>query len=186
MALVAVGSNVESQRGLPKKTVCAAIENVATRAKGDVKVSRLYRTPAFPAESGPDFVNAVFSLEWPGTAHDLLRLLHEVEEAFGRVRRTRWEARVLDLDLLALGDQVLPDPAGFEAWQNLPAEEAGRRAPDELILPHPRLQDRGFVLVPLADIAPAWTHPVSGLTVREMLAALPAEELAEITPLDGD
>jgi 2-amino-4-hydroxy-6-hydroxymethyldihydropteridine diphosphokinase len=92
--------------------------------------------------------------------------------------------RTLDLDLVAFGESVMPDLAGFEAWKVLPPDLQRLRAPDELILPHPRLQDRSFVLVPLADVAPGWRHPVLGLTVAQMLAARPAAERAEVFPID--
>lgn len=88
----------------------------------------------------------------------------------------RWGARVIDLDLLAMADLVLPDIVFQDKWRHLPLDEQKIRAPDRLILPHPRLQDRTFVLVPLADIAPMWRHPRTGQTVAEMLAALPAED----------
>ena len=89
----------------------------------------------------------------------------------------------MDLDLIALGQAVLPDMATQRAWAGLPPERAARETPGELILPHPRLADRGFVLVPLAEIAPDWRHPVTGVTVAEMLAARPDEERSEIRPL---
>ena len=91
--------------------------------------------------------------------------------------------RTLDLDLIALGDLVLPDPATHAAWRALPPDLQKMRAPDALILPHPRVQDRAFVLVPLADVAPDWTHPVLGLTVTAMLAARPVAERTEVVPL---
>ena len=146
-------------------------------------MSRFFRTPAFPAGSGPDFVNAVFSVPWAGTPEDLLALLHRVEADAGRTRTRRWEARILDLDLVAFGDCVRPDAPTQTDWRSLTVEQAATRAPDRLILPHPRLQDRGFVLVPMADILPEWRHPLTGLAVTEMLAALPEAELAEIRPI---
>ena len=85
--------------------------------------------------------------------------------------------------MLSVGDAVAPDRATYDHWRLLPAEEQTQRAPDQLILPHPRIQDRAFVLVPLRDIAPNWVHPVLGQSVRDMCEALPVDEIAEVTPL---
>ena len=184
-ALVAVGSNLTSAAGPPEKTVSDAICAVG-QATGTVPVvSRFFRTAAFPAGSGPDFVNACIALDWAGTAAELLAILHGVEADFGRVRGQRWAARVLDLDLLALGAQVLPDAKTHAAWRKMDLTEAGSQTPPTLILPHPRLQERGFVLVPLADIAPGWCHPVTGLSVTRMRDALAAADLAGIVALAG-
>ncbi len=91
--------------------------------------------------------------------------------------------RTLDIDLLAMGDSVLPDASTQDAWRGLAPDLQSREAPDQLILPHPRLQDRAFVLAPLADIEPDWVHPRTGRSVREMLAALPAEDRDAVKPL---
>jgi len=183
MSLIAVGSNLPDRGVLSESIVIDAIAMVADRAGCAPRVSRLYRTPAFPPGSGPDFVNSAFALNWSDGPEALLALLHEVEARFNRIRRDRWTARTLDLDLIALGDRVCPDAQVQTRWRDLSAEEAAHVAPGQLILPHPRLQDRGFVLVPLADVAPDWRHPLTGLSVAEMLAARPREELAEIRPL---
>ena len=150
-----------------------------------VRASRLYRTPAFPPGSGPDFVNAAVAMDWNDTPEALLALLHGVEAAFGRTRSARWEARLMDLDLIALGDRVLPDPATQSHWVALPPDRAATETPDTLILPHPRLAERSFVLVPLADVAPDWRHPVTGRSVLQMLADRPAEERAEIVAINA-
>lgn len=89
---------------------------------------------------------------------------------------SRWGARGIDIDLLAMGDQVAPNAAVQDEWRGLAPDRQQATAPDRLILPHPRMQDRAFVLVPLADVAPQWRHPRTGASVAEMLAALPAAE----------
>jgi 2-amino-4-hydroxy-6-hydroxymethyldihydropteridine diphosphokinase len=145
----------------------------------------MYRTPAYPAGSGHDYLNAAgaFSVAPDVTAERILACLHDIEAQAGRNRTLRWGARVLDLDLLALDDLVLPDAETQDRWRDLPLAEQASRAPGRLILPHPRLQDRAFVLVPLVDVAPDWRHPRLGLTVREMLAALPPEDVASVVAI---
>jgi 2-amino-4-hydroxy-6-hydroxymethyldihydropteridine diphosphokinase len=146
--------------------------------------SRWFRTPAFPPGSGPDFVNGAAMLETALDPETVLAALHGAEAALGRVRPVRWAPRVCDLDLIAIEDIVLPDRATLERWMAIDLGQAQTVAPPRLILPHPRMHERGFVLAPLADIAPDWRHPVTGQTVAGMLAALPAAELAEIQPLE--
>ena len=180
-----MGSNLTSAAGPPEKTVADAIWAVGQATGAAPVVSRFYRTPAFPVGSGPSFVNACFALDWAGSAADLLEILHGIEADFGRVRGQRWAARVLDLDLLALGAQVLPDADTHAAWRRMDLTDAGSQTPPTLILPHPRLQERGFVLVPLADIAPDWCHPETGLNVAQMRDALDPADLVEIAPLPG-
>lgn len=180
IALIAVGSNLSDRGAMSESIVRDAIAEVAARAGNVLSISSLYRTPAFPPGSGPDFVNAAFALDWPDGPEPLLALLHEVEAQFNRTRGARWQARTLDLDLIALGDRVCPDSEVQTRWRDLPAQEAAQVAPDQLILPHPRMQERGFVLVPLADVAPEWRHPLTGRTVAAMLSQRPDKEIAEI------
>lgn len=181
--LVALGANLPIGGMTPEVSVPKAMARLVDRAGGKASCSGLYHTPAFPAGSGPQFVNAAVRITWHESAEALLALLHEIESEFGRSRAHRWEARVMDLDLIGLDDAILPDAATRAEWATLPPERAAEVVPDQLILPHPRLAERGFVLVPLADVAPEWIDPATGLSVMEMLAARPAEELAQITPV---
>lgn len=183
--LLALGSNQPGMAGGARRNLAAAIVALADAGLEPVQKSPLYQTPAYPPGSGPDFANAAVSVAPPpGLApRALLSRLHAVEAAFGRERGQRWAPRTLDIDLIAMGDLVCPDRDTQAAWMALAPGDQDRAAPRELILPHPRLQDRAFVLVPLSDIAPQWRHPVSGLSVGEMLARLPLADRDAIAPV---
>jgi 2-amino-4-hydroxy-6-hydroxymethyldihydropteridine diphosphokinase len=147
----------------PDATVQQAIQEIGTVFGPPVSVSRLYRTPCFPPGAGPDYVNAALRIETGRRPAEILAELHAIEMRHGRERVKRWGMRTLDIDLIAYGAAVLPDLATYSTWAALPPDLQQMRAPDQLVLPHPRLQDRSFVLVPLADVAPDWRHPVLGL-----------------------
>lgn len=181
--LIALGSNATSRHGTPREIVARAMAAIDT---GPIRVmarSRLYRTPCFPAGAGPDYVNAAVLCDTALSPGEVLQRLHRVERDFDRVRKERWASRTLDLDLLAMGDLVLPDIATLRRWIELAPDQQREVAPDGLILPHPRLQDRAFVLVPAAEVAPGWRHPVLGRTLAQMRDALPAADVADIVPL---
>ena len=144
------------------------------------RVSRFFQTPCFPAGAGPGYVNACVQVASDLEPEALLARLHAIEAEFGRKRVQRWGSRTLDLDLLAMGDRILPDRALFDHWRGLPMDQQIGQAPAQLILPHPRIQDRAFVLVPLCDIAPDWHHPALQTTARQMRDVLSPHEIAEI------
>ncbi len=183
LALVAFGANLLLEGQDLPATLRKSAEKLAAPDLKLLKMSRLFATPSFPPGSGPDYVNAAALLETTLDAPALLQRLHAVEAEFGRQRVQRWGQRSLDLDLLALGDLVLPDAATQDQWRDLPPDQQTQRTPDQLILPHPRLQDRAFVLVPLADVAPDWVHPRLGLTVLQMLGKLQSDDIAAVKPL---
>lgn len=181
--LVAFGANLKSGDLSLAQTVLAAAEALASPQVTLAAMSRLFASPCFPAGAGPDYVNAAALLRSTLDAQAMLAHLHAVEAVFRRARLQRWGRRTLDLDLLAAGATVLPDAATHQHWRDLAPADQSRLTPPTLILPHPRLQDRAFVLVPMADIAPDWQHPVLGLTVTQMLARLDPADIRAVTPL---
>jgi len=153
--LVAIGANLPSPtHGPPRATCEAALAELSRRGLRIVRRSRWYESAPVPLADQPWYVNGVVAVETDLSPEDLLALLHDVERQFGRERRELNAARVLDLDLLTYGDVVRPGPPP--------------------ILPHPRLSERAFVVLPLADVAPDWRHPVTGQSVADMRRALPA------------
>ncbi|RAP43049.1 2-amino-4-hydroxy-6-hydroxymethyldihydropteridine diphosphokinase [Rhodovulum viride] len=183
--LVALGGNVAFGGGSPESTLAASLVALDCESVHVARISQFYHTPSVPEGSGPDFVNAVVEIATDLDAEALLARLHEIEARFGRERLTRWAPRTLDLDLLDLGGAVRPDAATQAHWMGLAPEAQAHEMPDRAILPHPRIQDRGFVLVPLAEIAPDWRHPMLDRTAAELLAALPQAEIGRISPISG-
>ncbi len=153
LAAIALGSNLESRFGAPEANLREALRRIGSL--GEVRaVSSFYDTEPVGYLEQPRFLNGALLLETDLDPRTLMRELLAVERAMGRERvgAIAKGPRVIDLDLLLFGDWVL--------WA------------EELILPHPRMEERRFVLEPLAEIAPEWVHPVLGVTVRELLERL--------------
>ena len=180
---IALGSNLPSSVGSSEHTLRSALALMESSGITLVRSSRFYWTPCFPAGAGPDYVNAAAHVRADCAPNAFLQMLHDIESHFGRERAERWGMRTLDLDLIACGDTVTPDVETYKKWYALSPDLQSKAAPDQLILPHPRLQDRAFVLVPLMDIAANWVHPVLNRTVKDMHDALSPDALAEIAPL---
>ncbi|MDQ7071277.1 MAG: 2-amino-4-hydroxy-6-hydroxymethyldihydropteridine diphosphokinase [Rhodobacterales bacterium] len=185
--LIALGGNLPGSAGKPEETIVDALRELTAGAVNVVAVSKLYHSPCFPAGAGPDYVNAAARVRGDKDPAEVLGYLHEIEGKFGRERVERWGRRTLDLDLLGEAGEaaktVLPDMETYRHWQRLMVEDQAKMAPKELILPHPRLHERAFVLVPLMDIAPHWVHPVLQKSVSEMCGSLPNKARDEVVPL---
>lgn len=160
--LVALGSNLGDRLANLRAGIDAlrAADGVEV-----VEVSPVYETAPVggPDEQGP-YLNAALAADTTLPAADVLALLHRIEAQQERERVVRWGPRTLDLDLLVHGDLVVDR--------------------DDLEVPHPRMHERRFVMVPVCDVAPDLVHPVLGRTMRDLLAALPVEpgDLAPFGP----
>ncbi len=148
-AFVGMGSNLGEREAL----IGQALDELAALPDTTlIRASSLYDTEPVGVVEQPRFLNAVAMLDTELTARQLLWNLQRIEARLGRTRSQRWGPRTMDLDLLLYGDLVIEE--------------------DDLRLPHPELARRAFVLVPLVELDPQITHPVSGLSVVQMLARL--------------
>ena len=145
---IALGSNLGNSSEILRQSL-----QVLEIKKGIklLKCSSFYQTaPVGPPQ--PDYINACVTLEVELLPLELLDTLLAIEAQFGRVRLERWQARTLDLDLLLYGDLIIDTP--------------------RLTIPHPRMSDRAFVLVPLAEIAADWLEPITQKTITQLLQGL--------------
>lgn len=157
--LVALGANLPGPEGRAPLETCRWAAGALDALPGLrlVALSRWYRTPPDPPSDQPWYINAVARLAGAADPAALLAALHALEAAAGRRRSGEANAaRPLDLDLIAIGGLV-------------------RDAPDP-VLPHPRAHRRGFVMAPLAEVAPGWLHPRLHRSAQALAAALPAPE----------
>jgi 2-amino-4-hydroxy-6-hydroxymethyldihydropteridine diphosphokinase len=169
MILIGLGGNLPTTRfGPPRATLEAALGTLAEHGVRAISRSRWYRSAPVPDDGSPWYTNGVALVETEFESSDLLRVLLETEAAFGRRRERRNAPRVLDLDLLAYHEHA--------TWGGA---ATGAAPPD---LPHPRMHERAFVLLPLAEVAPGWRHPALGRTVEELIEALPPGQHAAPLP----
>lgn len=150
-AWIGLGSNL----GDRAEMLTRALEHLAKAGVRPLRCSHLYETHAEGSTDEPDYLNAVVQAETDRGPRELLGVMAAIETELGRPPAPREGPRLIDLDLLALGDAVVDEP--------------------DLVVPHPRLRGRGFVLVPLCELDPGWTHPVTGETAGALLASLQAE-----------
>ncbi len=153
-AFIALGANMPFEGVQGPQLLARAVAALGEAGLAPFAVSSVWQTEAWPRGGGqPDYFNAVVESDTAGmTPAALYAALTTIERRFGRERRERWAPRTLDLDILSI-DGLAGDFDG-------------------ILLPHPRMHERAFVLAPLAEIAPGWRHPISGETAVALLAGL--------------
>ena len=173
IAFIGLGSNLGgTEFDGPRGVLEAAIFEMPNLGISVKKISPFYESAPVPVSDQPWFVNAVAMVETSLCARDLLHNLHEIEARLGRIRRIRWEARIIDLDIIAYGDLIVPTDGKWPGG-----------APKEMIIPHPRLHERLFVLKPLMDICSAWRHPALGVSVKELYGRVKKDGDQSLRPM---
>ncbi|HEY8002939.1 MAG TPA: 2-amino-4-hydroxy-6-hydroxymethyldihydropteridine diphosphokinase [Phenylobacterium sp.] len=148
---MALGGNLAGGFATSEALLEAALAQFPRAGLPVLARSRWWRSAAWPDPKGNEYRNGIAIVEANGPPEAVLEALFSIERAFGRIRGAPNAARTLDLDLIAYGREVRAGPG--------------------LTLPHPRAHERRFVMGPLAEIAPAWRHPVSGRTATDLAAA---------------
>ncbi|WP_457642840.1 2-amino-4-hydroxy-6-hydroxymethyldihydropteridine diphosphokinase [Persephonella sp.] len=156
---IGLGSNI----GDREKYLKEAVKRLSVQVK-DIVSAPVYRSKAVGFEDQPDFLNTVISGYTHLSPEELFRFIKKVEKQVGRVERFRWGPREIDIDILFYGNRVITT--------------------EYLVVPHPRLHERDFVLKPLTDIEPEFVHPLFKKTVQELLINLNCDSILEKTSIN--
>ena len=180
--LVALGANLPGHDGTtPMQSCRRALDLMAGRGIAVLRCSRWFSSAPVPEADQPDFVNGVVQVASALDPDALLAGLHEIEDRLGRVRNSANAARIIDLDLIAHG-RTRRGGGGGASGGGSGGGVGGDAANGGLVLPHPRLHERAFVLLPMVDLVPDWRHPVSGASLASLIAALAPGQ--RCTPLE--
>ena len=185
--VVVLGSNLPSKFGNSAETLKKCVDEI--RSHPSIKSlleSNWYISSSFIDEKEPRYVNVGIRFNTNLNPIDLLNYTSGLEKRFGRKREKRWEPRTCDIDILLCNQFILPNKAHFQKWLKLDFSDQIKLSPNELILPHPRLQERTFFLKPLIDLQPDWIHPFLGMKAKEMLDSLPPNELENIKEINAN
>ncbi|MDV7341461.1 2-amino-4-hydroxy-6-hydroxymethyldihydropteridine diphosphokinase [Terasakiella sp. A23] len=169
MIFVGMGANLPSPKhGSPVETLEACLKTFKDHDLKIVKRSNWYKSAPVPMSDQPWYINGVVAVETDKSPRDVLETLLEIENSFGRVRSEVNAPRVLDLDLIAHHDQIIQDEGNIED--------------KPFCIPHPRMHERSFVLLPLQQLAGNWTHPETQKHINDLIANLPKDQIIEIIP----
>lgn len=140
-----LGSNLGDSQAI----LSMAVKHIENRIGAIIKTSSLYRTKAWGIENQPDFLNQVLEVDTLLDPESLLQCISDIERLLGRIRYQKWHSRIIDIDILYYGNEMIDLP--------------------QLIIPHPENQNRNFVLAPMAEIAPDFIHPKLGISQKQLL-----------------
>ncbi|MEI8172978.1 MAG: 2-amino-4-hydroxy-6-hydroxymethyldihydropteridine diphosphokinase [Deltaproteobacteria bacterium] len=156
ICFVGLGSNMDDPAGH-----CLKAMHLISEADGVnlLRSSSLYRTEPVGCVEQDWFINAVAEIRTELTAHKLMKVLQDIENNMGRVRKEKWGPRIIDLDILLYGQDVIRD--------------------ENLVIPHPGLHRRRFILIPLCEIASYVIHPAFGVSIRGLMDRLDDEGIVE-------
>ena len=179
--VVVLGSNLPSEFGSSAETLkkCAD-EMKSSPAIDSLFESNWYISSSLLDEREPRYVNVGIRFSANLEPIELLNFTSDLENKYGRKRQRRWGPRTCDIDILLCDQLILSNKLNFKKWLNLDLSDQIRLVPNELILPHPRLQERVFFLKPLNDLKPDWIHPFLNMNAKEMLDSIPPDELESI------
>jgi 2-amino-4-hydroxy-6-hydroxymethyldihydropteridine diphosphokinase len=161
MIIIAIGSNLISSKYKSSIDACeASIDMMLDHKITLVDKSSWYISEPIPVSSQPNFINGVILINTILNSHDLLIKLKAIETQMGRIRSTKNANRIIDLDIISYNDEITET--------NL------------LTLPHPRLADRAFVLMPISELVPDWRHPLTNISINTMLKQVKEQRITKI------
>ncbi len=174
---LALGSNLPYGDIGPMQVIEDAIIALQDAGLDQANVSGFYRTEPVPKSDQPDFINCAVTGKISHKALKMLDICQSVEQSFGRDRSTRWGARTLDIDIINYDNQTYPS---IEVWRAVAENMDANTEMPKLVLPHPFMHQRAFVLKPLCDLAPGWRHPVYSRTAADLLSQQPEQDRASV------
>lgn len=161
MKILALGSNLSFNNNTPEENINSAYQFITNNDIKILKRSHIYKSEAYPNKSDPLFCNSAISIETDLKPEELLNVILDVEKKFGRERKKKNNPRTLDIDIISYDNLILNEN-------------------DKLVIPHPHLHKRLFVLLPLKDISQEWKHPVFLKTTQEFIEEFDAIELNKV------
>ena len=159
-----IGSNLESQYGSKFDNISIALD-LLIKSKIEInKISNFYETPSYPNKNFPKFINIGLSINYNHKYYDLLKTIKLIEKKLGRIKTKKNDPRIIDIDIIDFNGVIKKD--------------------NKLILPHPKCHLRNFVLFPILQIDPNWSHPIIGKNARFLINKLSQKSRIEITRLE--